>query len=320
VIIDNLNLNANTKTPVSTEPRDSVPRQSDRRTQPVGQPGTCLSPISRLLWPTMADASGPTIRSLVPATAGQTSLFPGFRHIRASGACSRRASAVIEAVVRAGRRWWSQGGDDADRALLLSTTPKRARTGCRTSAFALAHARDALLQRHESNDDATATAVEQSGRPSQPAAAEGPGLPQLCQPGVTYLCRSAILQLMREPRFRHQARLGPTPGRLLPPPVAPLAARPLRGAGSRPGRRGRACAVAQQRSSDPWRRRDSFATLPIMRMNRRRDRVRSRDVDASVIARRRSHVGLRASHGGGSTLCPGVSASVRASSTCPVAR
>ena len=38
---------------------------------------------------------------------------PANRHKHASGACNRRASAVIEAVVRAGRRCWSQGGDDA---------------------------------------------------------------------------------------------------------------------------------------------------------------------------------------------------------------
>jgi hypothetical protein len=59
---------------------------------------------------------------------------------------------------------------------------------------------------HESNGDATAAAVEQSGRISQTAAAEGLGLPQLCQPGVTYADRRFI-QLMREPRFRRRAPL-----------------------------------------------------------------------------------------------------------------
>ena len=48
----------------------------------------------------------------------------GNRHKRASRACSLRAGARIEAVVRAGRRCWSQGGDERrrppNRALLLS--------------------------------------------------------------------------------------------------------------------------------------------------------------------------------------------------------
>ena len=52
-------------------------------------------------------------------------------------------------LVRAGRRCWSQGSDERrrppNRALLLSPTSKRARTGRRTSASALAHARAALL-------------------------------------------------------------------------------------------------------------------------------------------------------------------------------
>ena len=37
---------------------------------------------------------------------------PAVRHKRASGACRLRASTLIEAVVRAGHRRWSQGGDE----------------------------------------------------------------------------------------------------------------------------------------------------------------------------------------------------------------
>ena len=53
----------------------------------------------------------------------ETARDPAFAK-RASRACSLRASARIEAVVRAGRRRWSQGGDERrrppNRALLLS--------------------------------------------------------------------------------------------------------------------------------------------------------------------------------------------------------
>ena len=63
---------------------------------------------------------------------------PRIRHKRASRACSLRASARIEAVVRAGRRCWSQGGDERrrppNRALLLSPRssyrPPSSERGC----------------------------------------------------------------------------------------------------------------------------------------------------------------------------------------------
>ena len=67
--------------------------------------------------------------STAPLSRGERSLGQGWlrpppRHKRASGACSLRASALIEAVVRARRRCPSQGGDDRhrppNRALLLS--------------------------------------------------------------------------------------------------------------------------------------------------------------------------------------------------------
>ena len=63
---------------------------------------------------------------------------PARRHKRASRACSLRASARIEAVVRAGRRCWSPGGDERrrppNRALLLSPNRNRHERGDRTSA------------------------------------------------------------------------------------------------------------------------------------------------------------------------------------------
>ena len=58
---------------------------------------------------------------------------PACRHKRALGACSLRASAVIEAVVRTGPRCRSQGGNERHRppirALLLSPTSRRPGTG-----------------------------------------------------------------------------------------------------------------------------------------------------------------------------------------------
>ena len=61
--------------------------------------------------------------------------FASQRHKRASRACSLRASARIEAVVRAGRRCWFQGGDERrrppNRSLLLSPTSRRAPPGRR---------------------------------------------------------------------------------------------------------------------------------------------------------------------------------------------
>ena len=81
----------------------------------------------------------------------ETARDPAFAK-RASRACSLRASARIEAVVRAGRRRWSQGGDERrrppNRALLLSPTSKRARPGRGTTASTLAPARAALAQCH----------------------------------------------------------------------------------------------------------------------------------------------------------------------------
>ena len=79
---------------------------------------------------------------------------PPIRHKRASRACSLRASARIEAVVRAGRRCWSQGGDERrrppNRALLLSPRSKRVRPGLGTTAFVLVPTWAALSQRwHE---------------------------------------------------------------------------------------------------------------------------------------------------------------------------
>ena len=59
----------------------------------------------------------------------QDRLRPEFRRKRASGACSFRASALIEAVVRAGVECSPQGGDEGHRlpnhALLLSPTSSR---------------------------------------------------------------------------------------------------------------------------------------------------------------------------------------------------
>jgi hypothetical protein len=76
---------------------------------------------------------------------------PACRHKRASRACSLRANARIEAVVRAGRRCWSQGGDERrrppNRALLLSPRSKRVRPGLGATAFLLAPATAALSQR-----------------------------------------------------------------------------------------------------------------------------------------------------------------------------
>jgi hypothetical protein len=58
---------------------------------------------------------------------------PPIRHKHASGACSLRASALIEAVVRTGRRCPSRSGDDRhrppDRALLLSPRCERPSPG-----------------------------------------------------------------------------------------------------------------------------------------------------------------------------------------------
>jgi len=74
------------------------------------------------------------------------------RHKRASRACSLGASARIEAVVRAGCRCWSQGGDERrrppSRALLLSPRSTRARPGLGATAFVLVPARIALSQSH----------------------------------------------------------------------------------------------------------------------------------------------------------------------------
>ena len=102
----------------------------------------------------------------------ETARDPAFAK-RASRACSLRASARIEAVVRAGRRRWSQGGDERrrppNRALLLSPKLSGApalnratratialpesdrpdgRDGRGTTASTLAPARAALAQCH----------------------------------------------------------------------------------------------------------------------------------------------------------------------------
>jgi hypothetical protein len=79
------------------------------------------------------------------------------RHKRASGACSLRASALVEAVVRAGRRCPSQGGDDRrrppNRALLLSPTSARQRARRRTIGFVLRTTRGwRVLGRHSDRD------------------------------------------------------------------------------------------------------------------------------------------------------------------------
>jgi hypothetical protein len=71
------------------------------------------------------------------------------RHKRASGACSLRASALIEAGVRGGRRCPSQGGDDRhpppNRALLLSPNLERPAVAVRTIAFPVPQARGGRL-------------------------------------------------------------------------------------------------------------------------------------------------------------------------------
>jgi hypothetical protein len=69
---------------------------------------------------------------------------------------------------------------------------------------------------------------------------------------------------------RRQARFRLTPGRLVPRPDYPPAARSLRNAGAREGRRGGACAVAQQQSSDPPRRDDCHAAEAIISRGRTR--------------------------------------------------
>jgi hypothetical protein len=78
-------------------------------------------------WGTGAAATSATEKSsasMAEQVRRQSRRRPPIRHKRASGACSLRASALIEAVVRAGRRCPSQGGDDRhrppNRALLLS--------------------------------------------------------------------------------------------------------------------------------------------------------------------------------------------------------
>ena len=91
------------------------PTRSRRRTPGWGQaiehgPGTTRSTSHQLI---LQSCSSLTTCDLV-----------SHRHKRASRACNLRASARIEAVVRPGRRCWSQGGDERrrppDRALLLS--------------------------------------------------------------------------------------------------------------------------------------------------------------------------------------------------------
>ncbi len=77
---------------------------------------------------------------------------PAPRHKRASGACSLRASARIEAVVRAGvdagPKVATNGADRANRALLLSPTSKRAQDGRGTTASTRAAARASLCLCH----------------------------------------------------------------------------------------------------------------------------------------------------------------------------
>ena len=84
-------------------------------------------------------------------------VFPAPRHKRTSRACSLRASARIEAVVRAGRRCWSKGGDERrrppNRALLLSPTSARQRARRRTIGFVLRTTRGwRVLGRHSDRD------------------------------------------------------------------------------------------------------------------------------------------------------------------------
>jgi len=75
---------------------------------------------------------------------------PARRHKRASRACSLRASARIEAVVRAGRRCWSQGGDERrrppNRVLLLSPSSTRRASRGATIPFIPAPPRSALAR------------------------------------------------------------------------------------------------------------------------------------------------------------------------------
>jgi hypothetical protein len=94
-----------------------------------------------------ADAvSGKCLRQHEGRARPARSRRPRIRHKRASGACSLRASALIEAVVREGRRCRSQSRDERHRppngALLLSPRTERVRPGLGATAFvpAPAHA------------------------------------------------------------------------------------------------------------------------------------------------------------------------------------
>jgi hypothetical protein len=65
-----------------------------------------------------------------------------------------------------------------------------------------------------------------------------------------------------------QARLGPTPARLLPRADAPPDGRPLRDAGTHQGRRDRACAFAQKEPSQETPPYDRIRRNPIARTTR----------------------------------------------------
>ncbi len=79
----------------------------------------------------LADVEADSRASLEAGARAPSKLAPPVRHQRASGACSFRASALIEAAVRAGHRRWSQGHDEGhrppNRALLLSASRSRRR-------------------------------------------------------------------------------------------------------------------------------------------------------------------------------------------------
>ena len=92
---------------------------------------------------------GLILQSCSPLTACD---FASQRHKRASRACSLSCYARIEAVIRAGRRCWSQAGDERrrppNRALLLSPTSRRAGRERATTASALAAAPASLCLCH----------------------------------------------------------------------------------------------------------------------------------------------------------------------------
>ena len=137
---------------------------------------------------------------------------PGSRHKRASGACSLRASALVEAVVRAGRRCPSQGGDDRrrppNRALLLSPTSARQRARRRTIGFVLPATGDRRPAAGECLGDisiAAGAGSQASKRSRSPVDADG-----LC------VGRSRILHAVAAPRFRRTPGRDRTRGRVLP--------------------------------------------------------------------------------------------------------